>query len=300
MFGGAFPAPRLPGRLFDLWAKVLPSDRWRSDRLYRDTLRGIGGLVEDLEPAEQAYILRALRHDNRQAEQFYTRQFQQPDPAPALRALVVVGERDRLTEFHQERYHEWDTHCASTSLAVIPDAGHFFLKHQAAQLATAIISWFSAPSPSPAPVPRPAAPKLRGFGLVTFGQLVSMVGTRALAFGLGVWVYLATGSATQFSVILVFGLLPALLVLPFAGAAADRWNRRLAMIIGDVVALAGVASAWCCSRPAGCTSGTSTSPPRSARSRPRSSSPPTWPPRPSSCRNDIWAGPTASPRRWSR
>nr|BFE74424.1 hypothetical protein GCM10020092_077250 [Actinoplanes digitatis] len=122
VFGGAFPAPRLPGRLFDLWARLLPSDRWRSDRLYRDTLRGIGGLTEDLELAEQAYILRALRHDNRQAEQFYTRQFHRPDPAPTLRALVVVGERDRLTEFHEERYHEWDTHCASTALAVIPDA----------------------------------------------------------------------------------------------------------------------------------------------------------------------------------
>ena len=247
VFGGAFPAPRLPGRLFDLWAKLLPSDRWRSDRLYRDTLRGIGGLTEDLEPAEQAYILRALRHDNRQAEQFYTRQFHQRDPSPTLRALVVVGERDRLTEFHQERYHEWDTHCASTALAVIPDAGHFFLKHQAGQLAAAITSWFAGPDPDPDPaapaVPVAAVPeataKLWGFGLVTLGQLVSMVGTRALAFGLGVWVYLATGSATQFSVILVFGLLPALLVLPFAGAAADRWNRRLVMIIGDLVALAG-------------------------------------------------------------
>jgi amino acid adenylation domain-containing protein len=246
VFGGAFPAPRLPGRLFDLWAKLLPSDRWRSDRLYRDTLRGIGGLTEDLEPAEQAHILRALRHDNRQAEQFYTRQFHEPDPAPTLRALVVVGERDRLTEFHEERYHEWDTHCASTALAVIPDAGHFFLKHQAGALAAAITSWFSGPEPAAAVAAvEPAVPASRaeatlwGFGLVTLGQLVSMVGTRALTFGLGVWVYLATGSATQFSVILVFGLLPALLVLPFAGAAADRWNRRLVMIIGDLVALVG-------------------------------------------------------------
>jgi hypothetical protein len=66
-----------------------------------------------------------------------------------------------------------------------------------------------------------------------------MIGSRALVFGLGVWVYLQTGSATQFSVILVCGLLPALLVLPFAGAAADRWNRRLVMIAGDVVAVLG-------------------------------------------------------------
>ncbi|MFD1546288.1 non-ribosomal peptide synthetase/MFS transporter [Nonomuraea guangzhouensis] len=242
VFGGAFPAPRLPGRLFDLWARLLPSDRWRSDRLYRDTLRGIGGLTDSLDPEEQAFILRALRHDSRQAEQFYTEHCHAKDRPRTLHALSVVGERDRLTEFHEERHREWDLLCADTELEVIPDAGHFFLKHQAAELAAILTRWFERRQRPPAekkPIVPPAASGLWGFLLVTLGQLVSMLGTRALAFGLGVWVYLETGSATQFSVILVCGLLPALLVLPFAGAAADRWNRRLVMIAGDLVAVCG-------------------------------------------------------------
>ncbi|MFC4588788.1 non-ribosomal peptide synthetase/MFS transporter [Sphaerisporangium corydalis] len=307
VFGGAFPAPRLPGRIFELWARFLPSDRWRSDRLYRDTLRGIGGLTEELDPAEQAFVLRALRHDSRQAEQFYSDHCHAPGRERTLHALSVVGERDRLTEFHEERYREWDMLCAETEIEVIPDAGHFFLKHQAGELATILTRWYDRRRPStdtgdppartggtlaetgdppaesqgtsaeadatsgeagvtsteaggastetgayggsggvygrPArsrvtPAPAPAT-GLWGFLLVTLGQLVSMLGTRALAFGLGVWVYLKTGSATQFSVILVCGLLPALLVLPFAGAAADRWNRRLVMIVGDLVAVLG-------------------------------------------------------------
>jgi surfactin synthase thioesterase subunit len=254
VFGGAFPAPRLPGRVFDLWARLLPSDRWRSDRLYRDTLRGIGGLTEEMEVEEQAFILRALRHDSRQAEAFYSQACHDPDQERTLPALAVVGERDRLTEFHEERYREWNLLCATTDLEVIPDAGHFFLKHQATQLAAILTRWCQRQQTPPAttravpvrsdrftpPVdPPPPSSAMWGFLLVTLGQLVSMVGTRALMFGLGVWVYLRTGSATEFAVILVAGLLPALLVLPFAGAAADRWNRRLVMIAGDVVALLG-------------------------------------------------------------
>jgi amino acid adenylation domain-containing protein len=246
VFGGAFPAPRLPGRIVEWWARLVPSDRWRSDRLYRDTLRGIGGLTQEMEAEEQAFILRALRHDSRQAEAFYTDSCHGVRDERVLPALAVVGELDRLTEFHEERHHEWDLLCAGTELEVIPDAGHFFLKHQAAQLAAILTRWVEkqqAAGPRPAvarpPTPAPRSSSLWGFALVTLGQLVSMVGTRALMFGLGVWVYLETGSATQFSVILVCGLLPALLVLPFAGAAADRWNRRSVMIAGDLVAVLG-------------------------------------------------------------
>lgn len=248
VYGGAFPAPRLPGKLFALWAKLLPSDRWRSDRLYRDTLRGIGGLNEDLEPDEQAFLLRAMRHDARQAEEVYTRHIHHSEPDRSLPALAVVGERDRLTEFHDERYREWDLLCAETELAVIPDAGHFFLKHQAAELASIVTGWIgrrrgavatASPERPAAVASGPGSATMWGFALVTIGQLLSTIGTRALIFALGIWVYLETGSATQFSVILICGLLPALLVLPFAGAAADRWDRRLVMIVGDLIAASG-------------------------------------------------------------
>jgi amino acid adenylation domain-containing protein len=247
--GGAFPAPRLPGRLFDLWARVLPSDRWRADRLYRDLLRATGGFTEVLDPGEQAAVLRALRHDARESEELYSRRCHDPRHRRTIPGLSVVGERDRITEFHRERYREWNLLCADTDLAVIPDAGHYFLKHQAGRLADIIVRWCgdrlaagSVPPDPPAPPEAPAAraaANLRGFALVTLGQLVSLVGSRALAFALGIWVYLQTGSATQFSVILVTALLPGLVALPFAGAAADRWNRRLLMILGETLNAAG-------------------------------------------------------------
>jgi amino acid adenylation domain-containing protein len=231
--GGAFPAPRLPGRLFDLWARVMPSDRWRADRLYRDTLRAAGGQTE-------ALSLRALRHDARESEELYSRRCNGTGERN-LSALCVVGQRDRITEFAAERHREWNLLCSDTELATIPDAGHYFLKHQASQLAAIIAAWTRRRLDAPGRVEPAPAPErnLRGFALVTLGQLVSMTGSRALAFALGIWVYLQTGSVTQFSAILVSALLPGLVALPFAGAAADRWNRRLLMVAGEVLNAAG-------------------------------------------------------------
>jgi hypothetical protein len=52
-------------------------------------------------------------------------------------------------------------------------------------------------------------------------------------------VFLNTGSATLFSVILVCAVFPGLLVLPFAGAVVDRWDRRLVLIAGNLIGVAG-------------------------------------------------------------
>src|SRR4028118_1591970 len=67
---------------------------------------------------------------------------------------------------------------------------------------------------------------LRTFGLMWFGQLVSLAGSTLTRFALGVWVYERTGSATQFALITLFAFVPGLLAAPFAGALVDRWDRR--------------------------------------------------------------------------
>ena len=70
------------------------------------------------------------------------------------------------------------------------------------------------------------------FAAVCLGQTVSMFGSRLTAFGLAVWVYESTGSATQLGLIAFFGAAPNLLLLPVAGTLVDRWDRRWAMILG--------------------------------------------------------------------
>lgn len=71
------------------------------------------------------------------------------------------------------------------------------------------------------------------FLLVWFGQLISLIGSGLTNFALGVWVYQRTGSVTQFSLILLFAMLPTVLISPIAGALVDRWNRRWCMILSD-------------------------------------------------------------------
>ena len=77
------------------------------------------------------------------------------------------------------------------------------------------------------------------FKIVWLGQLLSVLGSGLSAFALGVWVYQQTGSATQFTLVLFSGAIPGVLLLPFAGLLADRWDRRLTMILSDTGAAAG-------------------------------------------------------------
>nr|ASV46667.1 MFS transporter [uncultured bacterium] len=80
---------------------------------------------------------------------------------------------------------------------------------------------------------------MRTFYLVWLGQLVSSVGSGLTRFGLGVWVFEETGSATSFALILFFAVLPGILLSPIAGAYVDRWDRRRVMIATDAGAALG-------------------------------------------------------------
>ncbi|MFK3982280.1 MFS transporter [Micromonospora sp. NPDC050397] len=77
---------------------------------------------------------------------------------------------------------------------------------------------------------------------VWVGQLVSLVGSSLTGFVLGVWVYQETGSVTQFALIFLASSLPAVLVAPFAGVVADRWDRRRVMLLADLGAAVGTAA----------------------------------------------------------
>ncbi|MBZ4329247.1 MFS transporter [Corallococcus sp. AS-1-12] len=74
----------------------------------------------------------------------------------------------------------------------------------------------------------------RPFLLFWLGQTVTQAGSALTRFSLGVWVFQRTGSASQFGLIVLFGSLPAVLVMPFTGALVDRMDRRRALILSDV------------------------------------------------------------------
>jgi DHA3 family macrolide efflux protein-like MFS transporter len=81
----------------------------------------------------------------------------------------------------------------------------------------------------------------RNFLLIWLGQMVSLAGSGLTTFGLGVWVYERTGSASAFTLIYVAATAPALFTAPLAGTLVDRWDRRRLLILSNLGAAIGPA-----------------------------------------------------------
>ncbi|WP_232668530.1 non-ribosomal peptide synthetase/MFS transporter [Pseudonocardia sp. TRM90224] len=246
VLAGSFPSARLPGRLAAWAHRTFGADRWESDSFVRDALRATGGIFDDLDEAATAVALRALRHDATEARSWFTAQLDQPQPA-RLRApvLCVVGGSDRATELHQERHTEWLAFAEQVELAVLPKAGHYFLRHQAAELAELItdrLGRWRLPTPPPTPtVPAVATRSLRVFYLVAAGQLLSMTGSALTSFALGIWAYQRSGRIIDLALVVMLAQVPTAVLTPLGGALADRVDRRRIMLTCDV--LAGIATA---------------------------------------------------------
>ncbi len=71
------------------------------------------------------------------------------------------------------------------------------------------------------------------FLLLWMGELISSIGGGLTSFGLGTYVFYETGSAAGMSFVTLLGFLPTLLLSVPAGVLADRFDRRLLMMIGD-------------------------------------------------------------------
>ncbi|SMC97206.1 MFS transporter [Lentzea albidocapillata] len=82
--------------------------------------------------------------------------------------------------------------------------------------------------------------KVRDFRLLWTGRTVSLLGSWLLVIAIPAHVYALTGSLLATGLTLVAEYLPPLLLGPFAGVVADRWDRRRVMIIADLFRAAAV------------------------------------------------------------
>ncbi len=78
------------------------------------------------------------------------------------------------------------------------------------------------------------------FLLLWSGQLISAIGGGLTSFGLGVYVFNQTGSAASMALVTLLAFLPTLLLSVPAGVLADRYDRRLLMMLGDGLSAIGI------------------------------------------------------------
>ena len=74
---------------------------------------------------------------------------------------------------------------------------------------------------------------MKKFLLLWIGELISSIGGGLTSFGLGVYVFQKIGSAAGMALVTLLGFLPTLLFTVPAGVLADRYDRRVLMMIGD-------------------------------------------------------------------
>jgi amino acid adenylation domain-containing protein len=133
--GGVFPFARPAGRLLGPLSRLVEMDRFRADRSDANWLRGMGADMSGLDAEATRSMIRAMRKDGVLAEAYFTELLARGARKLNVPVISVVGERDPASLFYQERYTEWEFLSDVAGLVVIREAGHFFVRHRAAELA---------------------------------------------------------------------------------------------------------------------------------------------------------------------
>jgi amino acid adenylation domain-containing protein len=271
--GGVFPVLRLPGKFFDIWAKLFPNNRRRSDKAIVEMMITTGGLTDELDKESEEFMIKSFRHYQQEVEDYYLRSFNDKDFVKLKAPIIsVVGEMDRLTTYYQERYLDWKYFSDEVYLEVIPEAGHFFQIHQSEELFNIINNKkdfiLKRAKPEEKEVEsligeqekiynadftdgmnisknkiksdtENVKENILNFFLVVFGQFISIMGSSLSGFAMGIWVYQKTGSVMNFATVLLIQRLPEIIMLPLAGALVDKWDRRKIMLTANIIASIG-------------------------------------------------------------
>lgn len=78
------------------------------------------------------------------------------------------------------------------------------------------------------------------FLLLWAGELISSIGGGLTIFGLGVYIFHLIGRAADMALVTLLAFLPTLILSVPAGVLADRYDRRLLMMVGDGCSALGI------------------------------------------------------------
>ena len=133
--GGIFPFAMPKGRLARLHQWI--EDR-ASNRTHANWLKAMGVDMDEIDPAQADRIISNMRRDGHEAEEHFTALLDGEVQRLRAPVITVVGEQDPVTDTYQERYREWLVLADTAAAVVLDEAGHFFLRYRADELATII------------------------------------------------------------------------------------------------------------------------------------------------------------------
>lgn len=77
--------------------------------------------------------------------------------------------------------------------------------------------------------------EIKNLFLYSTGKTISVFGTAIYNFALGLYVLKLTGSALSFAITLVLGIIPMIIINPFAGVIADKVNKKTLVVVMDLL-----------------------------------------------------------------
>ncbi|MGX7092912.1 MFS transporter [Hutsoniella sourekii] len=89
---------------------------------------------------------------------------------------------------------------------------------------------------------RQQAKHYRTFLILWLGQLIAATGHGVSSFAIGIYVYRLSQQATAISMVSLAAFLPSIILAPLAGILADRFDRRMLMMLADGVSSLGLIS----------------------------------------------------------
>ncbi|MFD6885785.1 amino acid adenylation domain-containing protein [Streptomyces sp. NPDC059957] len=134
--GGIFPFARPKGRgaaLAERFAEL--SARLRSDQGMINALAAAGLDVDEVDEEQLRLIVHNRRVGTKGAERYFGDLYESEGGAITAPVIAVCGDRDPATEFYEERYREWHRITRTAAVVVLDEAGHFYLKYRAEELA---------------------------------------------------------------------------------------------------------------------------------------------------------------------
>ena len=75
---------------------------------------------------------------------------------------------------------------------------------------------------------------MKKFMILVAGEFISSIGSGLTDFGLAIYVLSLTGSVAATGIFSICAFLPSILLAPVGGVLADRYDRRLMMILGEL------------------------------------------------------------------